>query len=109
MKMKKKLQILTICFTAIAVLVILFPFRTAQFKYGKVDSSASLGPSFIFTDPGKPEIYKAVFGKPLSETGGFGYASALRSEIDYGRTLLLVVPFAFAAVASFFWMRKSAQ
>jgi len=96
--MKQKLKISLICFAAVAVLILIFPFRTAVFG----DLSASLGPYFIFSNPSKASIYEAVFNKPKQTY----LESKLQSEIDYGRTFLLFLPFAAGAVASQIWMRN---
>jgi hypothetical protein len=105
--MKKKLQISAMCLAAVAVLIVIFPFRTATFKMpGKVDSSASLGPTFILSNPSKASIYEAVWGKQLKNPEDLSYSMAYQSEIDYGRTLLLMLPFAIGATALLTWMRK---
>ena len=105
--MKRKLQISTLCFAAVAALILIFPFRTASYKLpGKIDSSASLGPAFILSNPSKATIYEAVFDTPLKDPENFTYRLALQSKIDYGRTLLLMLPFVAGATASLLWMRK---
>lgn len=105
--MIKKLQISMLCFAAVAALILIFPFRTAAYKVpGKIDSSASLGPTFILYNPSKSTIYEAVFDTPLKDPENFTYRFALQSKIDYGRTLLFMLPFVAGATASFLWMRK---
>jgi len=105
--MKKKLTITTISLSAVAALVLLFPFRTAMMKIpGKVDSTASLGPTFILANPDKTTIYNAIFDKKLKNLEKFRYSYALQSKIDYNRTLALMTPFIAGALASFFWLRK---
>ncbi|MDA9831781.1 hypothetical protein N9C66_10640, partial [Akkermansiaceae bacterium] len=105
----RKSLILTItsC-SALAILVLLFPFRTATFKVpGETDSSANLGPTFIFTSPSKVKIYNAIFEKDAKKlSGDYRYLYALNSRLDYGRTLFLMTPFIAAALVSFFWLRK---
>jgi len=105
--MKEKLQISRLCFAAVALLILIFPFRTATLKYGKIDSSASLGPTFILSNPSKSAIFKAVVDP--SYKGSMKNAPLnpfLQSEVDYGRTILLMLPFAVGAVVSHLWLRK---
>ena len=72
----------------------------------EADSTASLGPTFIFANPDKAAIYKAIFDKELKNPGDYSYSYALQSKLDYGRTLALMTPFVAGALASFFWLRK---
>jgi hypothetical protein len=103
--MKKKLTITIISLSAVAALVLLFPFRTAMMKIpGKTDSTASLGPTFIFANPDKAAIYKAIFEEDYP--GPYTYSHGLQSKLDYGRTLALMTPFVAGALACFFWLQK---
>lgn len=104
--MKQKLTIAVIIFSAVAALVLFFPFRTAMMKIpGKADTSVSLGPTFFFDNPSKSTIYKAVFDKELKNPD-YTYSYGLQSKIDYGRTLALMTPFVAGALISFLWLRN---
>jgi hypothetical protein len=104
--MKQKLQIGLIAMVTIAALALLFPFRTATFKIpGKADSEASMGPTFIFMNPDKLDIFQAIFEKPLKNLDVYTYSYALQSRLDYGRTLALMLPFVAGAFGCMFWLR----
>lgn len=104
---KNLILTITSC-SALAILVLLFPFRIATLKMpGKMDSSANLGPTFIFTSPTKIKIYNAIYEDDAKGLGeGLLITPALSSRLDYGRTLLLMTPFIAVALVSFFWLRK---
>jgi len=106
--MKKKLQISALCFAAIAALILIFPFRTATLKVpGEIDSSASIGPSFILSNPSKSAAYEAIFNRPFPDAGiPLNPYVNLQSKIDFGRTLLFMFPFVAGAAASLIWTRK---
>jgi len=95
-------------FSALAILVPLFPFRTAQFKVpGKWDSSASLGAKFVSTTPSKVEIFNAIFESDVETIrDDYEYSIALQSRVDYGRTLLLMAPFIAGALGFFFRLSR---
>lgn len=103
---KSLIHTITSC-SALAILVLLFPLRTATYKVpGQIDSSANLGPTFIFTNPSKVKIFNAIYEADFKKVPRNTSYVALSSRIDYGRTLLLMTPFIAAALVSFFWLRK---
>ena len=107
--MKNNLTIVMTSCIVLLIFVLLFPFRTAELKVpGETDSSASLGPLFIFTSPKKIKIYNAIFESNAKEIDNeWRYYYALQSRIDYGRTLMLIMPLIAGALGSFFWIRKT--
>ena len=106
--MNKGLRIALFTFSAIACFIVLFPFRTASYKLpGKIDSSASLGPTFILSNPSKAVIYEAIFERRLNDPDTFTYKMALQSKIDLERTMLFLSPFIVGAAATMYLLRKA--
>ena len=102
--MKNRLNKITIAFLALGFLVLLFPMRTGIIKDKGETAVANFGPHFILSNPSRASIYNAIFDKDMPDDYSLKYA--LQSEVDYGRTFILLLLTSAGGLGTFLWSRK---
>ena len=100
--MKNRLNKITIAFLALGFLVLLFPMRTGSLKTFKI---GNVGPCFILSDPSAVSIHNAIFDAHL--TKNLPHSKLYyKSQVDYGRTFILLLLTLAGSLVAFLWSRK---
>jgi|TARA_R110001606_G_C15009079_1_gene608235 hypothetical protein len=105
--MKNRLNKITIAFLALGFLVLLFPMRTGSLKTFKMSTTliGNVGPCFILSDPSAVSIHNAIFDAHL--TKNLPHSKLYyKSQVDYGRTFILLLLTLAGSLVAFLWSRK---
>ena len=103
--MKNRLNKITIACLALGFLVLLFPMRAGFYENTSARAAVNLGPYFILSDPSAVSIHNAIFDAHL--TKNLPHSKLYyKSQVDYGRTFILLLLTSAGGLGAFLWSRK---